>query len=499
MDDQEDSRLVSASEVERFSYCPVSWRLDRDVGESVDENTRRGDRAHADLSRSATDVMAAQRKATDARSSAFAFVLISGFMLALGIAIAFLTSVGFVDVFTWRIAVLSISLILVSVGLFIYFRTSSKERSVLGPIIGGTDIDEVKQRVGFTLGPFLFFLFGLYLLANGILMLRPFGLSVSAFASIMTVSLLGLYLFLLAFTLVYLRSPEKHLLPGKITITNGLMIGLLLSLTVLFLLLSEVFDIGDMFGFALLIISFAWFIGSLVFHLIRQWRMGSRKSRSRSTNDLPMAVLSIIASLFATSAFLASGRWADRYYVISIVLAFLWLLGAAFFIKRGASLSRGIEESVAGIGLPQGSRIVSRDAPKEMGRGRVLTSKKHFLIGTPDLIIEEGGSKLPVEFKSGRIPPKPHFNHIMQLTCYMILMDVNLGKAPPYGYIEYGSPGGEKQRFRVDSDLMTRAIALSKVSEIRSAYRTGEAHRDHDRPGKCRNCAKFSICPERLS
>jgi CRISPR-associated exonuclease Cas4 len=499
MDDQVDSRLISASEVERYCYCPVSWRLDREVGSRDDANTRRGERAHAELSRSASGVMDAQKRASEARTSALAFVLISGFLLALGISIAFLTSVGFLDAFTWRIVVLSISLVLVSIGLFIYFRSSAKDRSALGSIIGWSDLTEVRSKVGFTLGPFLFFLFGLYLLLNGILMLRPFGLPVGALASIMTVSLVGLYLFLLAFMLIYIRSPEKQVLPGKLTMTNALMVGLLLSLTVLFLLLSEVFEMGDAFGIALMILSFVWFIGSLVFHLIRQWRLGSRKSRSESTSDLSMAVLSIIASLFATSAFMSTGRWADRYYVVSIVLALLWLLGAAFFIKRGAALSKAVDKGVSEIGLPQGSKILSRDSPKGNDRGRALISRKHFLIGTPDLIIAEGGKMVPLEFKSGRIPPKPHFNHVMQLMCYMILLDANTGTAPPYGYIEYGAPGGERQRFKVDTDLMTRAIALSKVSEIRSAYRTGEAHRDHDRPGKCRNCAKFGICPERLT
>jgi CRISPR/Cas system-associated exonuclease Cas4 (RecB family) len=499
MDGQEDSRLVSASEVERYCYCPVSWRLDRESGPTSDRNTIRGDRAHATLSRSASGVMDAQKRASEAKTSAFAFVLISVFMLALGVSIAFLTTVGFIDTFTWRIAVLSISLILVSVGLFIYFRSSAKDTSVIRTIIAGSDMKDVKRRVGFTLGPFLFFLFGLYLLVNGILMLRPFGLSVSTFVSIMTVSLLGLYLFLLAFTLIFLRSPEERLLPGRITLTNGLMVGLLLSLTVLFLLVSEVYGIGDVFGFMFLIGSFVWFIGSLVFHLIRQWSLGSRKSRSEGSSDLSMAVLSTIASLFATSAFMSTGRWADRYYVISIVLALFWLLGAAFFIKRGATLSKAVDKGVSEIGLPRGSRILSRDSPKGMDRGRALISRKHFLIGTPDLIIAEGGKMVPLEFKSGRIPPRPHFNHVMQLMCYMILLDANTGTAPPYGYIEYGAPGGERQRFKVDSDLMTRAIALSKVSEIRSAYRTGEAHRDHDRPGKCRNCAKFGICPERLT
>jgi CRISPR-associated exonuclease Cas4 len=87
----------------------------------------------------------------------------------------------------------------------------------------------------------------------------------------------------------------------------------------------------------------------------------------------------------------------------------------------------------------------------------------------------------------------------MQLTCYMILMDANLNVHTPYGYIEYASPEGDRKRFKVESDMLTRALALSKVSEIRSAERTGEAHRDHDRIGKCRNCAKADLCPESLA
>ena len=90
------------------------------------------------------------------------------------------------------------------------------------------------------------------------------------------------------------------------------------------------------------------------------------------------------------------------------------------------------------------------------------------------MIIEENGFKIPVEIKTGRIPVKPHFSHVMQLSAYMILMDVNCKQDTPFGYIEYAPSEKQRKRFKVDWDIMTKALVLSKVSEIREAEGMGE-------------------------
>ena len=493
-----NDRPISASEVERWSYCPLSWKLDRSGHAPDDGRFASGDRIHAEHAEKASKVIEKQDRAMDAKRTTWYFVLISAILLVLGVSLAFLTRVGFMNIDAWRFMVVTASVLLVSMGLFIYFRRSAKEGALLRTLISGSDIKEIRRKVGFTLEPFLLFVFGLYLLTNGILMLQPFGLTLSSLSGFMMSSLVIIYFFLLAFFILYIRDPGRRPFKGRITLTALLLVGLLIFVTVLFLFISDRYDVGETAGFIILIASFLWFIGSLVLHLHRQRRKGSKKMKERSGSDLPMVVLSIIASMFAASAFIATSERVGDYYMISVALSILWLLGAAFFFFRATTLKRNISEGLEGMGISERSKIVMTDSSEKNRRGRPLISKKHYLIGTPDLVIEEEGHRIPIEVKSGRAPPSPHFSHIMQLTCYLILLEVDSGTAPPYGYIEYRPADGESRRFKIDFDLMTRAIALSKVSEIRESLRNGEAHRNHDKEGKCRSCSRRSICPEKL-
>jgi CRISPR-associated exonuclease Cas4 len=62
-----------------------------------------------------------------------------------------------------------------------------------------------------------------------------------------------------------------------------------------------------------------------------------------------------------------------------------------------------------------------------------------------------------------------------------------------YGILRYGDV-----QHIVAFDDNLRALLLKKVRELREAMASGEAHRDHDRPGKCRSCSRRDACPERL-
>jgi CRISPR-associated exonuclease Cas4 len=150
------------------------------------------------------------------------------------------------------------------------------------------------------------------------------------------------------------------------------------------------------------------------------------------------------------------------------------------------------------LSIPETASVVSADDLDDRGGSKPLVSKKHFLVGSPDMIIEEDGFKIPIEVKTGRIPHRPFFSHQMQLGAYLILVDTNFEQSTPHGYMDYVPDKGEMKRFKIEWDMVTKALVLSKVSEIRESERTGAAHRNHDREGKCRNCSRRQGCPERL-
>ncbi|HEX9568009.1 MAG TPA: CRISPR-associated protein Cas4, partial [Thermoplasmata archaeon] len=125
---------------------------------------------------------------------------------------------------------------------------------------------------------------------------------------------------------------------------------------------------------------------------------------------------------------------------------------------------------------------------------KLFVSKKHGLSGRPDAVVMDGEHHIPVELKTGRVPRGPLFSHILQVAAYCFLLEEEYGKAPPYGIIRYGETS-----FEIEYNEDQKKLVLQKLAEMRTAITKGEAHRNHNRPGKCIHCSRRSGCPERLA
>ena len=125
-------------------------------------------------------------------------------------------------------------------------------------------------------------------------------------------------------------------------------------------------------------------------------------------------------------------------------------------------------------------------------RPKLLRSKKHNLSGRPDYILVVNGNYIPVEIKTGRTPRGPLFSHVLQLAAYCLLIEEEYAH-PPYGILKY-----ENAEHRIDFDDKLRVLLLKKLGEMKRAVKTGEVHRNHNRPGKCKNCSRRKFCPESL-
>ena len=447
------------------------------------------------VSRKAGSIMDSQRGAREAQVTTWAYMTLSVVLLLLGLSLAVFTSVGFVTISVWRAGVIATAVILVSLSVAVYFY---KVRGSEGKkIIPNVDSERKNTRAREALYPYLFFLFGILLLINGVILLKPLGLEYSSIATVLTFSLLIIYVLLLMAFLNYFIHPERRKRMGKKGITTYLWILLAISISVLFLFISDTADIDVAMGYTLLILSLVWFLGSLLYDAVSRWK---RTRGEDSRGETGIVMIALIASFFTASSIIARGDDPESYYIIAVVISVLWMAGAViFFIKGYASVSSAIRKR-RDLDLPTGSRLMSADDLKDRKRkkDKPLVSRLHYLVGTPDMIIEEEGYRIPVEIKSGRIPYKPHFSHVMQLGAYLILIDRNYDQDTPHGYIEYIPSEKEKKRFKVEWDMMTKALVLSKVSEIRDAESRNEAHRNHKREGKCRNCSRREGCPERL-
>jgi CRISPR-associated exonuclease Cas4 len=168
--------------------------------------------------------------------------------------------------------------------------------------------------------------------------------------------------------------------------------------------------------------------------------------------------------------------------------AIAWLMGASFFMYKTLR-STSIVDS-----LRKEFRVNGKIEYIDMGDAKAFKSLKYGLSGRPDYIIKLDDKLIPVEEKKGRTPKGPLFSHILQIAAYCLLIEEDTGKAPPYGLLKYPE---HEHEIEYNEDL--KRILLDKLSEMREVLRTGEAHRNHNRPGKCEHCSRKELCPERLT
>jgi len=169
------------------------------------------------------------------------------------------------------------------------------------------------------------------------------------------------------------------------------------------------------------------------------------------------------------------------------LVAILWLIGASFFLYRSL-----MSTSIASL-LRDEFRVKGKIEYIDIDESKVFKSERYGLSGRPDYVIKLAENIIPVEEKKGRTPQGPLFSHILQVAAYCLLIEETMGKAPPYGLLKYPEREDEVE---YNDDM--KKVLLEKLDEMRGIMRSGDAHRNHDRPGKCRNCSRRDLCPEKI-
>jgi CRISPR-associated exonuclease Cas4 len=199
---------------------------------------------------------------------------------------------------------------------------------------------------------------------------------------------------------------------------------------------------------------------------------------------LTFAIIAMLIAVNAVAFLITDVRLAEALEAVAII----WLVGASFFMYRTLR-STGIIES-----LRREFRIRGKIEYIDMDSAKLFKSEKYGLSGRPDYIIKVNDKIIPVEEKTGRTPRGPLFSHILQIAAYCLLIEDSTGKLPPYGIVKYPQ---HEHEIEYNEDL--KKVLLEKLDEMRAIMKTGDAHRNHERPGKCKNCSRREVCPERLA
>ncbi len=199
---------------------------------------------------------------------------------------------------------------------------------------------------------------------------------------------------------------------------------------------------------------------------------------------LIFAIVAVIVAVSAVAFLIKDIRLAEALEAVAVA----WLVGASFFLYRSLRSTDIVE------GLRKEFRVDGKIEYIDLDNSMVFKSEKHGLTGRPDYVIKMNDNVIPVEEKTGRTPRGPLFSHILQIAAYCLLIEETKGRAPPYGLLKYPE---HEHEIEYNEDL--KKVLLEKLAEMREISKTGDVHRNHNRPGKCVHCSRRPICPERLA
>ncbi len=145
------------------------------------------------------------------------------------------------------------------------------------------------------------------------------------------------------------------------------------------------------------------------------------------------------------------------------------------------------------LGLPEG-RVISADTGSWRACERPLYSARHRLAGKPDYLVQARGTLLPVEVKPGRRAARPYPSDVLQLGAYLLLIEEETGRRPPYGLLCYAS-----DKFEIPYTPGLRQNVIDTLEEMQRLRRARHVAPQHREPQRCRHCGHREHCRDALA
>ena len=206
--------------------------------------------------------------------------------------------------------------------------------------------------------------------------------------------------------------------------------------------------------------------------------------------EVAFFIAAIVLVIHSLALRFASNR-EQATYVLAVV-AITWTLIATAQLQRALIANSKSLILAADNDIKVGTEIAYSDDDKGSG---LLMDKSTGLRGRPDQIVIIDGEFIPVEQKTGRVPKSPYDSHSMQVLAYAHLIEVTTGRSPPYGMLRYG----EENLHVIDWNDGAKSQLMETIQTIQGIMAKGGAKRNHNRPGKCKNCSRRYACPDPLT
>ena len=198
---------------------------------------------------------------------------------------------------------------------------------------------------------------------------------------------------------------------------------------------------------------------------------------------------SIVLGLHAIA--LAGAKDREQATFILFITAMIWTLAASWQLQRMLLSENVLQTMKQEIDIDTESEVAYSD---DDSNSHLLVDEKIGLRGRPDQIVIVDGEFIPFEQKTGKVPINPHPSHRMQLLAYLHLVEINTKKSSPYGVLRYG----KENLHQIPWNDFSKQELRDAVTEVQRLMVKGGAIRNHNRPGKCRNCSRLYACDESL-
>jgi CRISPR-associated exonuclease Cas4 len=173
------------------------------------------------------------------------------------------------------------------------------------------------------------------------------------------------------------------------------------------------------------------------------------------------------------------------------VLAMSWTLFASWQLQRALLVENSLEIAREIVGLKENTEIAYSDNEDSTS---LLKDPITGLRGRPDQIVIVDGEFIPVEQKTGRVPKFPHRSHKIQVLAYLHLVEISTKRSTPYGVLRYGN----EDLHQIPWDDANKSMLFDAIAEVQRLMVHNDPKRNHERPGKCRNCSRNYACTEAL-
>jgi len=199
--------------------------------------------------------------------------------------------------------------------------------------------------------------------------------------------------------------------------------------------------------------------------------------------------ISIALALHAVALVGAENRTQAGFLLAVVAMA--WTLLASWQLQKALLADNALQIAREIAGLKENTEIAYSDDEETSS---ILSDPITGLRGRPDQIVIVEGEFIPVEQKTGRIPKFPHKSHKMQVLAYLHLVEINTNRPTPYGVLRYGN----ENLHQITWDQENKELLFNAITEVQRLMVHDDAKRNHNRPGKCKNCSRNYACPDAL-